>query len=405
MKKPIVEISYKNEAIQFEATGTSFEAYRYIKSYLNQLNQYKKIGFNNNSPVYSLYQPPPASKAGERSLINKIIRKFSGRRIPATATIAINKACQCNCSHCSAVYYNHGTKPDLTTKQLITAIQESCHLGVTTIILLGGEPLLRKDLVSIIESIPKDQAHVILFTNGEYLTHKTCKRLKDAGLLGAFVSIDATDPNQHDSFRKRPGLFEKAVNGIKNMNETGLISGISSHLSHSNLQNNHFEKILELGKKSSVKEITFFDAIPSGQWLHETSELLTTEDRQKIHNLTKSYRLNPEYPGLSVQSTMTCETGSAFCFAANTQFYLTAWGEMCPCDFTPLSFGQFPQFSIKELWNRMTTSEPYNQRAKSCRMQDRRFRERIISQIPHEGPYPYPHKNLVMSNNLDKFII
>ncbi len=93
----------------------------------------------------------------------------------------------------------------------------------------------------------------------------------------------------------------------------------------------------------------------------------------------------------SWQSTMTCgEGGSAFCFAANTQFYLTSRGEMCPCDFTPLTVGRFPEESIANLWNKMTATPPYDQRAKACRMQDPEFRKKFIEPIPLKGPYPFP---------------
>lgn len=253
---------------------------------------------------------------------------------------------------------------------------------------------MKKGLSDLIESVDKDLSIVTLFTNGEFLSRKTCHDLKAAGLLGVFVSLDDTDAGKHDALRHRPGLFAKAMEGIQNLKDSGILVAISSYLSPQKLEEDGFEKMLDLGKKMGVNEITFFDAIPSGRWLHDESCLLKPHHRKIIRDKVRHYRGLTDYPGLSVQSTMTSECGSAFCFAANTQFYLTAFGEMCPCDFTPLTIGAYPDSSIEELWKRMIAIPPYNQRAKSCRMQDPDFRKRYIEILPHSGPFPYPLQSI-----------
>ena len=383
-------IFYSGEKLSLSRVRLPDDQAGYLQCYVDQLNRYRIIGFHERSPVFSLYQPSPATPVGRRALKKRLERRFHGERIPATATIAVNKACQCECNHCSAAFYNHSVKREMSSPELKEAVRQSVDLGITTVIFLGGEPLLRRDLEDQIAAVSKDKATVILFTNGEYLTPSKCKTLKEAGLYGVFVSLDETDAKTHDVFRARYGLFDKAVEGIGNLKKAGVLVGISSYLSPERLKQNIFERMMEWGKNLGVNEATFFDAIPSGRWLKEEGHLLSAGDRQKIAGLVKSYRSRTAYPGLSVQSTMTSVCGSSFCFAANTQFYLTAAGEMCPCDFTPLTIGRFPEHSIRELWEKMIRTAPYNQRAKSCRMQDPEFRSRYIRPIPPAGPFPYP---------------
>ncbi len=368
----------------------------YLRQYLDQVNRYRAIGYFQGSPVFSLYQPPLALPSGIRSLLFRLKRRFGSLRVPATATIAVNKACQCDCEHCSAVFYNSHHRREMSFEILIQALSETSQLGVTNMILLGGEPLLRKDLSRIIASVPKDLSVVTLFTNGEFLTRVRAYELKESGLMGAFISLDDTHEKKHDAGRKRPGLFRKAVEGIGYLKEAGVLVAISSYLSPAKLKEESFEQMMELGKELGVNEVTFFDAIPSGQWLRDTSFLLTAPDRDMIREKVRYYRSQEGYPGLSVQSTMTSECGSAFCFAANTQFYLTAFGDMCPCDFTPLSIGSYPEESLLTLWTRMTTTPPYDQRSKSCRMQSADFRNKYIAPIPLSGPYPYPMKQAMV---------
>jgi len=362
----------------------------YLQAYLDKVNGYKVIGFHQGSPVFSLYQPPLATAAGVRSLQYRLKRRFEHLRVPATATLSITKACQCECEHCSAVFYNHAPQKELSCAELKQAIQQTCALGTTTIIFLGGEPTLHKNFIELAKSVSSEKASVIFFSNGERLNRELCRQLQEAGVLGCFISLDSTNPDTHDRFRQRKGLFAKALQGVQAMQEAGLLVGISSHLSPMNLAQNHFENMLELAKQVGAHEVTFFDAIPSGRWLQDETCLLQPKDREKIAKLVREYRKKLDYPGISAQSTMTSECGSAFCFAANTQFYLTAFGDMCPCDFTPLTIGRFPEQSIQELWQKMTSTSPYHQRAKACRMQDKAFREQYIHPIPKHGPFPYP---------------
>lgn len=363
-------------------------AQEYLETYLSKASRYKKIGAYQNSPVFSLYQPPLAAPAGIRSLEMRLKRRFEQVRIPATATLAINRACQCECEHCSAVFYNHSHKKDLSTAQLKQALKETVELGVTNLILLGGEPLLRKDLLEQIQSVDKTKSIVTMFSNGEYLSEEICSRLADTGLMGVFISLDSTDENFHDSLRKRPGLFKKALQGIRNLQKSGILTALSSYLTPSRIREGMLEGMMEFGKELGANEVTFFDAIPSGRWLHSTEQLLQEKDRKKIAELVKYYQKNIHYPGISAQSTLTSENGSAFCFAANTQFYLTAHGEMCPCDFTPLSIGKFPDESIEGLWKKMIQTPPYDCRSKSCRMQDAEFRRQYIDPLKLKAHFP-----------------
>ena len=385
------EIIYSEKTLSLkEHAPLSLPYKNYLGDYLKKVNSYKPIAHFCGSPVFSLYQPPLATPVGVRSLEGRLNRKFKGEKRPATATLALTKTCQCDCDHCSAFFHNRSVKKELSTAQWKEAFLQTVELGVTTLILLGGEPLLRRDLFELIKSVPKDKATVILFTNGEYLTPKNCASLKEAGAMGAFVSLDTSDDLTHNLFRKRKDLFRKALSGLANLKKAGLVAGIYSHLSRQNLLENQFEKMMELAKLHGAHEVTFFDAIPSGRWLKDTSYCLTPADRLQISKLVKHYRALPNYPGISAQSTMTSLGGSAFCFAANTQFYLTAFGEMCPCDFTPLTIGKFPEESIAPLWDKMTGSQPYCNRAKSCRMQDPEFRKKYIEPLSAKGPFPFP---------------
>ncbi|MCC6272622.1 MAG: radical SAM protein [Deltaproteobacteria bacterium] len=392
MREPSYDFSVAHADGRFvlrDAGGLVPEMREYLQAYLRKISGYRPVGLFRGEPLLSLYQAPPGSRAGIRSLKMRLRRRFTGARIPATATLAVNRACQCACEHCSAYHYNHSRKPELSAAEWREAIAQTVGLGVTQLIFLGGEPLLRGDLGNLLASVPSDRACSIIFTNGEYMREGRAESLWERGLMGAFVSLDAARPEEHDRLRGRPGLFEKAIAGILHWRRSGAMVGISSYLSPQRLETGVFEEMMELGRDLGVNEVTFFDAIPSGVWLHREESLLRPSDRRQIRVLVEHYRKKAGYPGISAQSLLTSAEGGAFCFAANTQFYLGAGGEMCPCDFTPLSVGRFPEENLEALWLRMTTSPPYNCRAKACRMQDLEFRRQWIDTIPSSASLPW----------------
>ncbi len=367
----------------------SKNAQEYLSQYLQQTKKYKNLYGQFKQLRFSLYQPALNTKAGKRYLYVRLLRKFLRKKIPSVVTVGITKKCQCKCVHCSAEYHMISKEKELTTQNFIQAIKESVELGVTNVIFVGGEPLLNRNLEMIIESIDPDLSISTMFTNGEFLTKERCKSLKNSGIQGIFVSLDSFIEEEHNFLRKRK-IFSKVIQGIENAKNENIPVAISSYLTRERVRKNYIEHFMEFGKSLQVQEITFFDAIPTGRIQSDKDSFLEFEDRKKILELTLQYRKKNSYPILTPQSILTSECSNGFCFAATTQFYLSSQGYVCPCDFTPLTVGQYPEFSIKELWYRLVSNPPYNKRSKVCRMQNPTFREDYIKKIPKDSQLPYP---------------
>lgn len=365
----------------------------YLEEYIRQTNKYRNIS-PGKAIRFSLYQPALNSAAGHRWLHMRLRRRFHRERIPQAVTVGVTKACQCVCAHCSADYHMNSRDRELSALEISKAIGESAALGVTTVILLGGEPLLRRDLESLVAAVDPALAQVVLFTNGEFLTEARCRSLVAAGLQGVFVSLDASNAAEHDALRKRPGLFDRSMKGIQEARAAGLLVAISSYLTTERVVNGVFQQMMELGRAVQAHEVTFFDAIPVGRMEQPAGSatdcgFLDRPSRDAIAALSREYRAKPDYPGVAAQSTLTSSGGSSFCFAANTQFYLSSTGHVCPCDFTPLSIGRFPESSIRALWMKMIQSPLYRKRSRVCRMQDPVFRARSVDRIPKSAALPY----------------
>lgn len=78
----------------------------------------------------------------------------------------------------------------------------------------------------------------------------------------------------------------------------------------------------------------------------------------------------------------------AGCFAGYVQCHVTNDGEVTPCDFTPISFGNIREDGLKAAWKRMTSHPEWGKWRPHCRMQDPEVRRRYIRKIPPDATLP-----------------
>ncbi len=344
--------------------------------------------------IYTSYQPPVPTKASMKLLGSHLAHELDGHPQPTVCTLQVTTRCQANCIHCSAARHRNSDRPELTTDQWKSIIRQSERLGVVTVVFTGGEPLLRPDIYELIEWVDKDEAVALMFCNGLLLTEENAKKLAQAGLWCIHVSIDSPDPEAHDQMRRVPGCFQKAVDGIKRCKDAGMLAGISTYATPERLHNGQVVEMIEMAKEIGVDEITIFDVVPTGRLLLEDRKhLLSAEDQAELCRIEDEYNRDHQPPFVITQAHVNGPTGVG-CYAGWCQFYMTAYGDVTPCDFTPLAFGNATEEDLETIWNRLICHEGYCHHKNSCRMQDPAFRAKWVDKIPLSGPFPYPVANL-----------
>lgn len=353
--------------------------------------RFKVIRRQDGQYSFSIYQPPMPSEAGIKIIGNIGLGRWTtGRPRVTTATLQITARCQADCFHCSAAKHKDRAKEELTTDEWKRVIRQAERLGVVNIVFTGGEPLLRPDLYELISWVDPKEATAMMFTNGLLLDDEHVAKLKEAGLYGLNVSLDSSVAEEHDGLRRVPGCFEKARQGIQRVKEAGMLVGISTYATPERLREGKVHRLIELGREWGVHEITIFDTVPTGKLLHhDRDRLLRQEDKDLLIRLDHDLNQDPSYPHIITQAYINGPLGSG-CFAGWYQFYMTAYGDMMPCDFTPLAFGNARQEDLETIWSRLITHKAYEKPCNHCRMQDPAFRAAYIDRIPDTGPFPFP---------------
>ena len=363
----------------------------YLQS--NFYKNYNNLARWKGKMVTNTFAPPVGSRPQLRALKGLIKSHLLPHASPIAMTFAVTYRCQCKCVHCSAGRHMKKGIKELTTEEAKKVIDDSQKLGVTIMAFTGGEPLLREDLFELISYVDKRKALPIMFTNGQFLNDENIEKLVDAGLYSLFVSIDSPNPEEHDSLRGMPGLYESAIRGLKKMKSKGVMVGISSYATRASTEKGMYKKMHKLAQEVGAQNVILFDGVPTGNMLKNTNIILAPEQREEIREFSSKIFKKKIIPPLSSQSWQNSVEGNLSgigCLAGNIQYYVSAYGDVAPCDFTPLSFGNIRKEPLKKIWKRMVCHPAYNHRSSFCRMQNPKFRHFYIDPIPDNATLPYP---------------
>ncbi len=347
----------------------------------------KLVELENGTRAFSLLSPAlgsPAARQRVRSIMRNVVDKKTevdadggvawGSRTPHIITIAVTYNCQCRCTHCSASAYKEDVKRKknpLEVSEIKNAIRQSIDLGTTCVILTGGEPLLFSGLDELVEEVDRSRSICTIFSNGEYLSARHVDALKSAGAFGVFVSLDDSDPEKHDKNRHRKGLFDKAVRGIDLCQRRGILTGLSTYVTKEKIRSGELDRFMELAKDLDVLEVFLFDVIAAGELYDHRDDMLSDEETFTIGKLRATYNARPDYPQIVHQTMFTniaYPCAAEGCPAGVVQMHLRGNGDVTPCDFTPLSFGNIREQSLRDIWGNMIQSDTYSSLSRRCRL-------------------------------------
>lgn len=136
--------------------------------------------------------------------------------------VSVTDRCNLRCSYCMPLEVTFKPRDELLTYEEITrVVAVATRLGIRTVRLTGGEPLVRAELDRLVRSltaIPRLE-EVALTTNGLLLAEQA-DRLARAGLTRLNVSLDSLAPERFQAIARRPGL-DRVLEGLAQARRCG----------------------------------------------------------------------------------------------------------------------------------------------------------------------------------------
>jgi len=257
----------------------------------------------------------------------------AGIHIPPFLIASIASTCNLYCKGCYArANQSCGEKnrDELSAEQWGVIFQEARELGISFILLAGGEPLMRKDILEQAAAIP--EIIFPIFTNGTMLDD-TCFDLFDRKRnLLPVLSIEG-DEAQTDN-RRGAGVYRTLVKAMDDMNREGIFYGASVTVTTENLETVTSDGFAGILREKGCKLVVFVEYVPVD---HAASSLAPCERERKLLEERQSM-LRQKYEGMIFISFPGDEKHTGGCLAAGRGFFhINAVGSAEPCPFSPYS--------------------------------------------------------------------
>jgi len=154
---------------------------------------------------------------------------------PYSVNIETTLACDLRCQHCGSSAGRR--RPDeLTFDELSTCLHDLASLGSEEACLLGGEPLLRKDWEALCMEVGEAGLGLVFITNGMRVDRVIVDRIAAMPHLNRIgVSLDAANPEVHDSIRGREGSHGRALKALFALRDAGLEVGAITTITRQNI--------------------------------------------------------------------------------------------------------------------------------------------------------------------------
>jgi pyruvate-formate lyase-activating enzyme len=135
------------------------------------------------------------------------------------------KTCNLECIHCYASAKKAKFAGEMTTEEAKAMIDDLASFHVPALLMSGGEPLVRPDILDLAEYATTKGIRITFSTNGILITEKIAERMARIGVTYAGISIDGDEP-RHDHMRGKAGAFQETLKGIRNCCKYGIRVGL-----------------------------------------------------------------------------------------------------------------------------------------------------------------------------------
>jgi AdoMet-dependent heme synthase len=277
---------------------------------------------------------------------------------------ALTGRCNLSCRHCRGM-----AEEDLDNERVKTLIDEIAELRPGWVIVEGGEPFLRQDLLELVSLMRERRLNVHLITNGTQLNYDLLKPLKLLGIR-VMVSIDGATSATYEAIRYGAN-FGEVVESAHCYAQAGLLEAINFTVLKKNYQEipGIFSLAASLGTKLNI--------IGLKPCHYYKEELLAPGEYEKAIRLACQAAQDNKVPfffdepffwptvkkwGLTIQSTEAeAETGILASSASGCIFgnylFLESNGDVKPCSFAPMILGNVKKKSLGKIWDEVLNSE------------------------------------------------
>ena len=269
----------------------------------------------------------------------------NGEHIPPFLIASITSKCNLHCAGCYS-RCNHATVDSepvsqLTDEEWFRIFDEADDLGISFILLAGGEPMLRR---GVIEAAGKKKNILFpVFTNGTFMDDRYFELFDKSRNLIPIMSIEGK--KEITDARRGTGIYDRLITNMDELQKRGLIFGASVTVTTENVKEVASDEFLDELSSRGCKAVIFVEFVP----VTDDSKELAPGDEEREYLKNEIARLRKERPDMVYISFPGDEKSSGGCVAAGRGFFhINSHGGAEPCPFSPYSDVNIKNSSLRE---------------------------------------------------------
>ena len=287
----------------------------------------------------------------------------------------LTRSCNLFCAHCRGSATSDSYSNELSTGECFRLIDRMLEVGKPFIILTGGEPLMRPDIMEIAAYAADKGLRVVMGTNGTLITDEIATQLKKVPVSRVGVSLDFPSAERQDDFRGKAGAFIAAMKGIACARRAGIEVQINSTITQLNVD--YLDELLSLSLELGAVAFHPFMLVPTGRgkgleavelsperyeqtlnWIYDKQVelgdriffkptdaphyLRIVKQRQKQGRESKAETAIGHNPANRI--TRGCMAGIGFCF-------ISSQGKVKGCGYLDVEAGDIRKERFCDVWN------------------------------------------------------
>jgi len=262
-----------------------------------------------------------------------------GVHVPPFAIFSVTKRCNLKCTGCYSNSFSN-TYEELTKDKIFGIVEEAHELGISMILLAGGEPFVRPELLNITSEFPDIVFPV--FTNGLLMKDEAISKLKRQKNVIPVLSLEGGEKETDQ--RRGKGVYEELTYRMEQLKSNGIFFGTSITITKENFKTVTSNDFIKKHQTLGCGLFFYIEYIPAD---HKAGySPITTDQRKELLNILEEQRKKSKslfiaFPGDEGQFGGCLSSGRGFIHIASN-------GSLEPCPFAPYSDTNLSETTLKD---------------------------------------------------------